>query len=140
MVNFRTPVDINTDTSKYEFPESTIAAEFSGVFRVIQIESSFVQGVFNQTLSLLRMPGQIGTPTSSKVQLAQDPQTVTEAITTTQMAEIGRSILDGLPAIPTINLALPAIPTIPSIPSIASISSAASNAVSSVVRMPNSLF
>ncbi len=57
-VNFRTPVDINQQTGYYNFGGSEPLLQFSGLYRVLQIESVFNRGKFEQTLSLVRIPGQ----------------------------------------------------------------------------------
>jgi hypothetical protein len=57
-VNFRTPIDINQQTGFYNFGDTRPVQQFSGLFRVLQIESIFNKGTFKQTLSLVRIPGQ----------------------------------------------------------------------------------
>lgn len=57
-VNFRTPVDLNTTTGFYNFGDSRPVQQFSGLFRVLSVESLFNRGKFTQVLSLVRMPGQ----------------------------------------------------------------------------------
>lgn len=55
-INFKNPVDIN-DEGFYEFDEDQAA--FGGVYRLTEVRHSFKEGVFRQTLSILRVPGQI---------------------------------------------------------------------------------
>lgn len=56
VVNFRNPVDINPQTGLLYFDSNKVP--FSGVFRVINVNSSFKDGMFEQTLNLIRVPGQ----------------------------------------------------------------------------------
>jgi hypothetical protein len=56
-VNFRNPIDINYKTGLYDFPSGKVPT-FSGLYRVGTVESTFTNGVFSQTLDLLRMPNQ----------------------------------------------------------------------------------
>ncbi len=57
-VNFRTPIDINQQTGFYNFGDTVPVQQFSGLFRVLQIESVFNRGKFTQVLSMVRIPGQ----------------------------------------------------------------------------------
>ena len=57
-VNFRTPIDINTKTGFYNFGDSRPVQQFSGLYKVMQVESTFNRAKFTQTLSLVRMVGQ----------------------------------------------------------------------------------
>jgi hypothetical protein len=57
-VNFKNPIDINYKTGKYDFPSGDVVPTFSGLYRVMKVESTFDKGVFTQTLDILRMPGQ----------------------------------------------------------------------------------
>ena len=56
-VNFRNPIDINSKTGLLDFGSSPIS--FSGVYQVIQLKNNFKDGMFTQTLEILRVPGQI---------------------------------------------------------------------------------
>jgi hypothetical protein len=62
-VNFRTPIDIKADRSgMYDFGTATQpVVQFSGLFKVLGIESMFNAGKFTQTLSLIRIPNQENT-------------------------------------------------------------------------------
>ena len=57
-VNFRTPIDLNTKTGFYNFGDTKPVQQFSGLFRVLQVESIFNRGKFTQQLSLVRIVGQ----------------------------------------------------------------------------------
>lgn len=56
VVNFRNPIDIDPKTGLLEFNSTLVP--FSGVFRVISVISTFKDGLFEQRLQLLRVPGQ----------------------------------------------------------------------------------
>jgi hypothetical protein len=57
-VNFRTPDDANTDTGFYDFGNTSIVKQFSGLFRAQEVTSEFTKGKFTQTLGLIRIQGQ----------------------------------------------------------------------------------
>lgn len=53
VVNFRTPVDINQSTGLYDFGKATKSAQvlqFSGIYQIINVTSSFNGGQFTQVL------------------------------------------------------------------------------------------
>lgn len=57
-VIFRTPLDIDNGTGNYNFGSEKILTQFSGIFRVLSVESRFSKGLFTQTLDCVRRPGQ----------------------------------------------------------------------------------
>ena len=66
-VTFRTPEDANTDTGFYDFAGGKIVREFTGKYRVQEVESTFNRGKFTQRITLYRIPGQpsaVSTPSS----------------------------------------------------------------------------
>jgi hypothetical protein len=65
-VNFRNPIDLNPNEGLYDFGgKGKIVPEFSGLFQVLQVESSFDKNVFTQQLKLIRMLNQDLKPTES---------------------------------------------------------------------------
>lgn len=56
IVNFRTPVDYSITGDNVVF--SKLVPEFSGIYQVISVESSFAGGKFTQNMSLVRSRGQ----------------------------------------------------------------------------------
>jgi hypothetical protein len=65
-VNFRNPIDLNPNEGLYDFGgKGKIVPEFSGLFQVLQVESSFEKNVFTQQLKLIRMLNQDLKPTES---------------------------------------------------------------------------
>lgn len=56
-VTFRTPTDVLPEKGLYNF-KGTAVSPFSGIFKIIKVESSFKDGVFRQTLQLTRMQKQ----------------------------------------------------------------------------------
>lgn len=70
-VNFRTPIDINQATGLYNFAGSKSApvVQFSGLYRVLEVTSSFSNGAFKQTLKGSRVLQQenpkVGTPSQT---------------------------------------------------------------------------
>ena len=66
ILNFSTPIDIDTTTGLYKFGKPI--DQFSGLYNVLRVESKFNQGKFTQVITASRRPQQIeGTisPTSS---------------------------------------------------------------------------
>lgn len=57
LILFRNPIDIDTNTG-FAFFDNRVAL-YSGVFRVLKLESTFKNGEFVQRLDLIRMPYQI---------------------------------------------------------------------------------
>lgn len=57
MLNFRMPTDINNATGLYEL-QSDQSAEFSGLYRVVQVEHNFVDGKYTNVLHLTRFNNQ----------------------------------------------------------------------------------
>ena len=55
-VTFNNPIDINPNTGFMDFDRSLVPV--SGVYQVLNVRSEFKDGVFKQTLSLKRIPGQ----------------------------------------------------------------------------------
>lgn len=70
-VNFRTPIDINQSTGLYNFAGSNSApvVQFSGLYRVLQVTSTFSNGAFKQNLRGSRVLQQenpkVGTPSQT---------------------------------------------------------------------------
>ena len=57
MLKFRMPTDFNAQTGVYEL-QSTQSAEFSGLYRVTQLEHSFTDGQYRNILNLTRFNNQ----------------------------------------------------------------------------------
>ena len=77
-INFRNPVDIGAD-GYYQFDNNLIP--FSGVYQILKCKSMFKDGLFKQSLEIMRMPGQAvpvdnpeKTPQSQKTPIT-DPST-----------------------------------------------------------------
>jgi hypothetical protein len=58
VINFRTPTDINQSTGLYDFKNTQLVTQFSGMYKLNTIVSNFKGGQFTQTLSGMRRPGQ----------------------------------------------------------------------------------
>ena len=65
-VDFRTPIDIKMSDGLYQFPDTAINPQFSGLYKVTKAESTFARGKFTQQLKLLRIRGQEVKADSSK--------------------------------------------------------------------------
>ena len=57
-ITFRTPTDINEIKGNYEFALAGRESPFGGIYRVVQCENMFTDGLFKQKLKCLRMQGQ----------------------------------------------------------------------------------
>ena len=57
MLNFRMPTDLNDQTGVYEL-QTDQSAEFSGLYRVIQVEHNFTDGKYTNVLNLTRFNNQ----------------------------------------------------------------------------------
>jgi hypothetical protein len=57
-ITFRTPTDINVAKGNYEFALAGRESPFGGIYRVVQCENIFTDGMFKQKLKCLRMQGQ----------------------------------------------------------------------------------
>jgi len=58
IVNFRSPVDINISTGMYDLATTSSISKFSGLYRVLRVESFFQRGKFTQSLKMVRLMGQ----------------------------------------------------------------------------------
>ena len=57
MLNFRMPTDLNDQTGVYEL-QADQSAEFSGLYRVVQVEHNFTDGKYTNVLNLTRFNNQ----------------------------------------------------------------------------------
>ena len=79
LVNFRTPVDFNTnDDGLYDFANTIVAGQFSGLYRVLKGESFFQNGKFTQALSLLRIRNQDSPAGDGQVAVKPEKTTTSE--------------------------------------------------------------
>ena len=62
-INYQTPIDIDRSTGLYS--KTVNLPTFSGLYRVMQVSSTFKAGVFEQDLTLQRRAGQISNQGSS---------------------------------------------------------------------------
>lgn len=96
---FRTPMDIDESTGLMKFNDKYSTSVFSGIYRVLTVNSEFKQGQFNQTLNLIRLPYQVefdygDQPQVSVDQRASDltPTTVSQlSKNTTVIKNVGKS-------------------------------------------------
>ena len=99
-INFRNPIDYDTldkGGRMYFDPE---LVPFSGVYRVNTVKSSFKDGVFKQSLSIIRAPGQSSPALGSSAQIiASDPSS---KISQTSNPE-DQTVADNTPVSPVIN-------------------------------------
>jgi len=76
ILNFRTPLDINSDTGGYRFPEvgGEPVRKFSGVYRVTEITNSISANKFTQRLKMIRLRNQYGEETAGSTNIKEDGQ------------------------------------------------------------------
>jgi hypothetical protein len=88
-LNFRTPIDINQTTGLYDFTSTSIS-QFSGIYKVLTVDSTFQRGKFTQVLKMVRLKGQ-EVESTKPPRLAFDPGPAI-ADPTTQVFDDGSSI------------------------------------------------
>lgn len=59
LLTFRTPVDVDESTGLMDFGAKYQTSVFSGIYRVLTVESQFKGGQFTQVLDLIRIPNQV---------------------------------------------------------------------------------
>ena len=82
-VDFRTPIDLDMSKGAYTFGPTKLINQFSGLYQVTRVESTFNRGRFTQVLTLIRRAGQTSDPsadTGGTVKLLQDTQNVKPAV------------------------------------------------------------
>jgi hypothetical protein len=87
-IDFRNPVDINT-TGFLEFSKQT---PFSGIYQVTMVNSLFKDGLFTQSLDVLRLPGQV--LDGSTAVIANDNKSVAEPDAATVKNSAGATVVD----------------------------------------------
>jgi hypothetical protein len=55
-ITFKTPTDVDVTTGLYKWPYRGKVSPFTGIYRVVQVQSTFQDGVFRQRLKCVRMP------------------------------------------------------------------------------------
>ena len=65
IINFRTPTDINQATGLYNLKDTKMIQQFSGLYKITTITSTFSKGQFKQNLKCMRRPGQDSKATPS---------------------------------------------------------------------------
>ena len=58
LLTFRTPTDIDENTGLMKFSQNYRTSVFSGLYKVLTVQSEFRSGQFTQTLNLIRLPNQ----------------------------------------------------------------------------------
>ena len=82
-IDFRTPIDIDVSKGAYTFGPTKLINQFSGLYQVLTVESTFNRGRFIQNLTVVRRPGQSSDPSAAsggEVKLLQDNQNVKPAV------------------------------------------------------------
>ena len=87
LLNFRMPTDINNNTGVYEM-RSDQSAEFSGLYRVTQVEHDFDGGIYRNVLTMVRFNNQGIEISNPQTSIALDNKIITSA----EFKEIAKSI------------------------------------------------
>ena len=87
LLNFRMPTDINNNTGVYEM-RSDQSAEFSGLYRVTQVEHDFDGGIYRNVLTMVRFNNQGIEISNPQTSIALDNKLITSA----EFKEIAKSI------------------------------------------------
>jgi hypothetical protein len=69
LINFRTPTDINQTSGLYNLKDTKLIQQFSGLYKLTTITSTFSKGQFKQNLKAMRRPGQDSTVAPNPAQL-----------------------------------------------------------------------
>jgi hypothetical protein len=101
LLTFRTPVDIDENTGLMNFGPKYKTSVFSGLYRVLTVNSEFQNGQFLQTLNLIRLPNQAAYDYATQDQTG-DLQRQNDTTSTT-------SILTGKPVITDVPPPIPSI-------------------------------
>jgi len=91
IVDFITPVDINQTTGLYDFGKSVKVTQFSGLYKVLTVESDFSNGKFIQVLSLVRLPNQEAEQGIGKLAVSTTSQQVENVQPSPAVAELRRA-------------------------------------------------
>lgn len=65
-LSFRTPSDVDEATGLYNFNGQLKESPFGGIYRVVQCENTFSDGLWKQKLTCIRMPGPQGPEEGAK--------------------------------------------------------------------------
>lgn len=100
VINFRTPTDINQPMGMYDISsKSLLVGQFSGLYKITTIVSTFRNGQFTQTLTCNRRPGQDSSMTANSSSFLTSNQIID--------SNLGKQISDVLsPVLDTINTTL----------------------------------
>jgi hypothetical protein len=82
-VDFRTPIDLDMSKGAYEFGPTKLVNQFSGLYQVTRVESTFNRGRFTQVLTLIRRAGQtsdLSADAGGTIKLIKDTQDVKPAV------------------------------------------------------------
>jgi hypothetical protein len=78
VINFRTPTDINQATGLYNLTSTKLSPQFSGLYKLTTIISTFKGGVFQQTITGNRRQGQDSKASPNPASLISSVQSVTQ--------------------------------------------------------------
>ena len=81
-IRFRSPIDMREDLGYYQFTseKSTRENDFSGVYRVVQCDSTFSGGMFKQKLRCIRIPKQADLATDTQSPAANTSTSASSAV------------------------------------------------------------
>lgn len=104
-VLFRTPVDINEADGMMDFGTNYRTSVFSGLYKVLTIQSEFRNGQFTQTLDLIRIPYQpiYDYATQPKTTSSQRGVDITPSSITAQNTSLNVKTIPTLPQLPMAN-------------------------------------
>jgi hypothetical protein len=87
LLNFRSPIDINQSTGLYNFGNTKVMTQFSGLFKIFKIHSQFRNGQFTQSLELNRIKGQENTVAPVSASLSDKTTSVATNIAQAQSSQ-----------------------------------------------------
>ena len=102
VINFKTPTDLNQTTGMFDITNAKLVSQFSGLYKLTTITSSFKNGKFTQNLVANRRQGQdnTATPSSKAVPSAKAVAIASQAGELRTAAEVQASLdLESAPGI-----------------------------------------
>ena len=80
ILNLKTPVDINKDSGRMDFPaiDGEPVKKFSGIYKILTLTNNISSNMFTQTLSLIRIRNQQGEDTEENSLVKEDGKPIFE--------------------------------------------------------------
>jgi hypothetical protein len=102
ILNFQTPLDINSETGEYTFPtvQGEPVRKFSGIYRITEIRNTISGNKFTQTLQMQRMRNQFFEETEGNSYIKQDGEPLSAQILSNSLPNLNQSVPQNQSLIP----------------------------------------